>query len=142
MFIDLQIQRLRPSSEDAPAEQRRGGGGEYEIHVVTADIQVFQLQAKQKKQQKTVKKWEKNNKKKEEINKTKHFLRALPLNKVADNSYNNSNNNSDDDNELAWNPPSGQEMLPKSPVPLPPFPVALDCVTGCPAMRAFCLSSC
>lgn len=38
----------------------KGEGGEYEIHVVvTADIQVFQLQAKHKKKQKNGKKNEK-----------------------------------------------------------------------------------
>lgn len=114
MFIDRQIQRLRPSCEDASAEVGKGKGGNMKFMLLRLTFKFLSFKLNKKKQQKTVKKWEKNNKKKEEINKTKHFLRALPLNKVADNSHNNNSNN-DDNDELAWNPPSGQEMLPKPP---------------------------
>lgn len=73
----------------------------------------FKLNKKKQKKNKKTGKNEKKITKKKEINKTKHFLRALPLNKVADNSYNNNNEN-DVADELAWNPPSGQVMLPKT----------------------------
>lgn len=114
MFIDRQIQRLRQSSDDAQDAERgwRGGQGNMKFMLLLRLTFKFFSFKLNKKNKTNGKKWEKNNKKKE-INKTKHFLRALPLNKVADNSYNN-NNVDDVADELAWNPPSGQVMLPKT----------------------------